>query len=56
MKQFWVDYSASILIEAETAEEAISIFWQSEKEEIGRMSDFYEANAVEEKDNNYYKD
>ena len=28
MKKFWVDYQASMVIEAETAEEAEDIFYQ----------------------------
>lgn len=26
-KKYWVDYSSSVLIEAETAEEAEKLFW-----------------------------
>lgn len=36
MARFWIDYSTSVCIEAETAEEAISQFWAGdESNEVG---------------------
>jgi hypothetical protein len=35
MARFWVDYSTSVLIEAETAEEAEKLFWDGSYDELG---------------------
>lgn len=32
MARFWIDYSTSVLIEAETAEEAEELFWNGNYE------------------------
>ena len=36
MGRFWIDYSTSVLIEAETAEEAEKLFWNGGYDELGR--------------------
>jgi hypothetical protein len=35
MAKFWIDYSTSVLIEAETAEEAKEIFWNGDYDALG---------------------
>ena len=35
MGRFWVDYSTSVLIEAETAEEAEELFWDGSYNQLG---------------------
>jgi len=35
MGRFWIDYSTSVLIEAETAEEAEELFWNGNYEALG---------------------
>lgn len=34
-KKYWIDYSTSVLIEAETAEEAEKLFWNGNFEPLG---------------------
>jgi len=35
MAKFWIDYSTSVLIEAETAEEAEQLFWNGSYDVLG---------------------
>ena len=35
MGKFWIDYSTSVLIEAETAEEAEKLFWNGDGDVLG---------------------
>lgn len=35
MARFWIDYSTSVLIEAETAEEAEKLFWDGCYDDLG---------------------
>ena len=35
MGKFWIDYSTSVLIEAETAEEAEKLFWDDNYDALG---------------------
>lgn len=47
MARFWIDYSTSVCIEAETKEEAISQFWAGdESNEVGRAE--IQIDSVEE--------
>ena len=49
MAKFWVDYDASILIEAETAEEAEQIFYQCYLDETRRFAEVKDVEAKEER-------
>ena len=35
MARFWIDYSTSVLIEAENADEAEKLFWNGDYEALG---------------------
>ena len=35
MARFWIDYSTSVLIETETAEEAEEKFWNGDYDDLG---------------------
>jgi hypothetical protein len=35
MGRFWIDYSTSVLIEAETAEKAEELFWDGNYDALG---------------------
>ena len=48
MAKFWVDYDASMLIEAETAEEAAQIFYQCYSDETRGFAEI--KNIEEEKE------
>ena len=48
MPRFWIDYSTSVLIEAETAEEAREKFWNGEEDCLG-CGDIY-IDAIEEEE------
>ena len=46
MAKFWIDYSTSVLIEAETREEAEALFWDGNYEAL-KYSDI-EIDCIEE--------
>jgi len=51
MKKFWIDYSCSILVEAETVEEAEKKFWNScSDDEIAIGFGEMQIDGIEEKE------
>ena len=48
MAQFWIDYTASALVEAETEEEALDNFWTYNN--IIRERDYTEVDRIERED------
>ena len=49
MARFWIDYSTSVLIEAETAEEAEKKFWNYEEDSVGWSE--IQIDRIEEEEN-----
>lgn len=49
MSKYWVDFSASVLIEAETAKEAEKLFWNSNYGEL--HIDEIQIDGIEEVEN-----
>ena len=50
MKRFWVDYQASMKIEAETAEEAEELFYQVYNDDTRQYLQVNEIEEIEDED------
>lgn len=47
MSKFWIDYSTSVCIEAETAEEAVEQFWAGDESNVVACAEI-QIDSVEE--------